>query len=590
MHNATDLLGSFQARGQVVDHTAADHMHQKGVLENKADNYQSAALCFQHEHALRPRIAAMLSVANMRLKMADGKDAAEIYQAVIDHQQTTDAERQMAKRKLALAHRQLALDEPNTNGADTDKHSRQTATVSHSVQEEYSFSSKHQSATARDPMLSKLVPSVGTSAADPQAVAYFSPEYDSEACYSSQASRDARVDGRGLVQLPENGYASMAVSPGTGERWTRENTPPTAMPRESIGLADVSVSDKFVRNVPENGNTESSPAGLSQLAEAISSARRESDTLILQQQLLAEREASFDEEIQRLRNEHTKALSQLRREVAEMAQEAGDIMSNSKSDRKALIVAAREREDSLERMLKEMTKTVKQEVQRADRATQKLARVESQLECALKDKNRLEDALLRLQVVDSTNSKASQDGREGAAQRSSAGVTDIAQGKVGRMTPRPSGVFNAHDSPVNVPSSKPDMSSSADALPPPPPPPPKSTPPSDGTNVTNYVSRLIRRANREDDVSVEDASRATEAFEEARSANDAGDFQRAVEAFEQSYLLNPRPSTLVSTANMYLKMRNTSIASEIYNRLLSQPLPEGMRNVVLRKLAEASVL
>ena len=87
-----------------------------------------------------------------------------------------------------------------------------------------------------------------------------------------------------------------------------------------------------------------------------------------------------------------------------------------------------------------------------------------------------------------------------------------------------------------------------------------------------------------------DAERAATAFEAARKANEEGDYSRAVASFEESYLHNPRPSTLISTANMYLKMGNSSIATEIYGRLLAQPdLPEGMRNVVLRKLAEASI-
>ena len=51
-------------------------------------------------------------------------------------------------------------------------------------------------------------------------------------------------------------------------------------------------------------------------------------------------------------------------------------------------------------------------------------------------------------------------------------------------------------------------------------------------------------------------------------------------------MLNPKLTTLISTANMHLKLRNPTVAAEIYMRLLQNPsVPQREREVALRKLA-----
>ena len=68
----------------------------------------------------------------------------------------------------------------------------------------------------------------------------------------------------------------------------------------------------------------------------------------------------------------------------------------------------------------------------------------------------------------------------------------------------------------------------------------------------------------------------------------AQDYKGACSYFENSYLLNPKPATLISTANMHLKMGHVAVASEVYTRVLSSAageLSQREREVALRKIA-----
>jgi hypothetical protein len=103
--------------------------------------------------------------------------------------------------------------------------------------------------------------------------------------------------------------------------------------------------------------------------------------------------------------------------------------------------------------------------------------------------------------------------------------------------------------------------------------------------AVKYVDTLLGRANR-DKIPEEDARQATEYFEAAKAANATEDHKTACSYFETSFLLNPKLTTLISTANMHLKLRNPTVASEIYSRLLQNPsVPQREREVALRKMA-----
>ena len=79
-------------------------------------------------------------------------------------------------------------------------------------------------------------------------------------------------------------------------------------------------------------------------------------------------------------------------------------------------------------------------------------------------------------------------------------------------------------------------------------------------------------------------------FENAKRANEDGNFRVAAEAFEASYVLIPKHGTLVSLANMYLKMGNRHIDSELYNRLLEDDdVPQELRMRILQKLSQIAV-
>ena len=55
--------------------------------------------------------------------------------------------------------------------------------------------------------------------------------------------------------------------------------------------------------------------------------------------------------------------------------------------------------------------------------------------------------------------------------------------------------------------------------------------------------------------------------------------------------MNPKLTTLISTANMHLKLRNPTVAAEIYMRLLQNPsVPQREREVALRKLASCETM
>jgi len=103
--------------------------------------------------------------------------------------------------------------------------------------------------------------------------------------------------------------------------------------------------------------------------------------------------------------------------------------------------------------------------------------------------------------------------------------------------------------------------------------------------AAKYVDTLLGRANR-DKIPELEARQAVEYFEAAKAANGVEDYKAACSYFETSFLLNPKLTTLISTANMHLKLRNPTVAAEIYMRLLQNPsVPQREREVALRKLA-----
>ena len=76
------------------------------------------------------------------------------------------------------------------------------------------------------------------------------------------------------------------------------------------------------------------------------------------------------------------------------------------------------------------------------------------------------------------------------------------------------------------------------------------TPPAGrSAKAVKYVDTLLGRANREK-ISEEDAKQALEYFESAKQANSLEDYKSACSYFETSFLLNPKLTTLISTANM----------------------------------------
>lgn len=111
-------------------------------------------------------------------------------------------------------------------------------------------------------------------------------------------------------------------------------------------------------------------------------------------------------------------------------------------------------------------------------------------------------------------------------------------------------------------------------------------------SAIKYVDTLLGRANRKQ-VPAEEARQALAYFEAAKESNEQRDFAAACSYFETSYLMNPKLTTLISTANMHLKLANPAVAAEIYSRVLAEPtraVPPSVRQVALRKLAECNAV
>ena len=115
--------------------------------------------------------------------------------------------------------------------------------------------------------------------------------------------------------------------------------------------------------------------------------------------------------------------------------------------------------------------------------------------------------------------------------------------------------------------------------------PQTSEPTPRNAKAVKYVDTLLGRANREK-IPEDDGRQALEYFEAAKQSNSLDDYKAACSYFETSFLLNPKLTTLISTANMHLKLNNPTVAAEIYTRLLQNPsVPQREREVALRKLA-----
>jgi len=58
-------------------------------------------------------------------------------------------------------------------------------------------------------------------------------------------------------------------------------------------------------------------------------------------------------------------------------------------------------------------------------------------------------------------------------------------------------------------------------------------------------------------------------FAEGKRRNEAGDFWAANEFFQHAFVAQPRPSLLLSVANMQLKLAQPEIAAAMYARVIA---------------------
>uniref|UniRef100_A0A7S3ADV5 CRAL-TRIO domain-containing protein n=1 Tax=Haptolina ericina TaxID=156174 RepID=A0A7S3ADV5_9EUKA len=110
--------------------------------------------------------------------------------------------------------------------------------------------------------------------------------------------------------------------------------------------------------------------------------------------------------------------------------------------------------------------------------------------------------------------------------------------------------------------------------------------------AVEYVDMLLASVTRSH-TPEEDVRQAQTMFDEAKKSNGVQDYKAASSYFETSFRLHPKLTTLISTANMYLKLRKPAVAAEIYTRLLQGVLgvvPQREKEVVLRKLASCKTM
>ena len=78
----------------------ADALFAAGRAANEVGDVWAAAALFEHSYVAAPRVAAMLSVANMALKLGETEAAATFYRHVLDGGDASEPEAAMASRKL----------------------------------------------------------------------------------------------------------------------------------------------------------------------------------------------------------------------------------------------------------------------------------------------------------------------------------------------------------------------------------------------------------------------------------------------------------------------------------------------------------
>ena len=89
--------------------------------------------------------------------------------------------------------------------------------------------------------------------------------------------------------------------------------------------------------------------------------------------------------------------------------------------------------------------------------------------------------------------------------------------------------------------------------------------PTRNPKAVKYVDTLLGRANRAK-IPEDDAKKALEYFEAAKVANSSEDYKSACSYFETSFLLNPKLTTLISTANMCAQRLNLCGACNVGQR------------------------
>jgi len=692
-----------------VVHASADSAEQQlrqGIAANQQDDFATAAAWFEEAHRRRPRVSTLLSVANMRLKLGDGPLAACLYVAILEHPASTEAEREMADRKLHLA--EFQLQQLGAEGLSSQASIESVGACS--VAQRRSSSGQVDAPdwlVSAEGTLQAQIPVAAACAPPAPSMPYVA---SSTVRAESEAAPRVMAAGRGDVGADTDALSlrqrevelrcSVEMLKAKLDRQQREAEDLLSSTRRK----DESL-EAMLREVTQVMKAEICRSAQLQEAHEVEAGALKATVVRLEQELNTARRnctssagGAFSVVSYEPGGIGDRISAQLVRLPSALSHELGvkDALLKHGSDsvraapdlllpafeklltlheQNVQLTAASEavmaaQADAVKKLAasaaascgtgvsaagvvgsavsywrggrKPENGTTTSHASELSRKDAEIARLREQLAGGAAELRstrsdvRIAGSLPALHVGEALGEEEPAEegskGQPGLADQSESGAPsdaglgeEVAAGTnasapmaappatlptaptQSTVTPPPRPASSrSSQAPANTASAEASAPSAATALAAMQGTPGSLNTPTRNAKAVKYVDTLLGRANR-DKIPEEDARQALEYFEAAKASNAAEDYKAACSYFETSFLLNPKLTTLISTANMcgclhicvpraldspcgpvrrHLKLRNPMVAAEIYTRLLQNPsVPQREREVALRKLA-----
>ena len=641
---ASEIIALLDDPPPLTHPKLGDEELKHGVSANQSDDFLSAAAWFEASHRKRPRISTLLSIANMRLKLGDGPLAAYLYAAILEHPTASAAEREMSARKLPLAEAQLeqiggeiqpGRGEPHAanGGGGTSAPAFAVAAPAPSLAEGLSAAMPlvrspepswltHAEASLDHVVVPERVEGVAASSREEQleaAVASLQARLSAQREESGKAVEASRQKDASLEQMLREVTQTMQAEMGRAAKLqelhdnkmsaTRADAARLARELQSArrqagaapgggggggGVSAGALEEPLMEALERLSVTMRAEmcvdAMLAVHGDAVSAAPHLLLPALIQLGQLNQQKEQLEGEAQALRVAQADAVRKLA--ASNAAAHAGVVgnaarrLHGSLPSRQELLAGAK----SYLRRDRETGGDVESEIRGKDAEIAKLQDALAMMGGALPPGY---EADLDAAYGSGGEGGAYGSGGEGgfspsAASAMAAAPFADAPTAGGHRRTRSEGdeAMGSDDmsgseqpavaSPAAAGGGSPVVTAST---------PQTSEPTPRNAKAVKYVDTLLGRANREK-IPEEDGRQALEYFEAAKQSNSLDDYKAACSYFETSFLLNPKLTTLISTANMHLKLNNPTVAAEIYTRLLQNPsVPQREREVALRKLA-----